>query len=63
MSTEGEIMNYLQFYDLVMEEIHRLTEAAFSGEEYRLVKALAACYELQEYLANRLAALGLEEEF
>jgi len=56
-------MNYLQFYDLVMEEIHRLTEAAFSGEEYRLVKALAACYELQEYLANRLAALGLEEEF
>lgn len=56
-------MNYEQFYDLIQSEEKRLkremsaidclNEASTVG--YRLCKALAACYELQEHLAERLS--------
>ncbi len=47
------------FYDLVVrEEKRRQTQAV--AEDYRLCKALASCYELQDYLAARIALLGAE---
>lgn len=47
-------MDYEQFYDYVMDEKDRLLTQDVKGD-YHLCKALAACYELQEYLANRIA--------
>ena len=44
-----------QFYDRVIEEQRRLTEQALYFDDYRQVKALAALYELQDYLAGRIA--------
>lgn len=49
-------MDYQQFYDFVMQEEARL-KAMDIANDYRLCKALAACYELQEYLANRLGEM------
>ena len=49
-------MDYRQFYDYVMEEEKRLMSLDVL-QDYRLCKALAACYELQEYLANRLGEM------
>ena len=48
-------MDYQQFYDRVMEEQQHLLEIDMYKDDYRLVKALASLYELQDYLANRLA--------
>ncbi len=48
------------FYDLVVREEKRLQKQDIA-EEYRLCKALASCYELQDYLASRIALLGAEE--
>ena len=48
-------MDYLQFYNRVKEEQQRLFEMEMYKDDYRLVKALAALYELQDYLANRIA--------
>ena len=46
-------MDYPQFYDFVVEEQRRLEDMGVDViKEYRLCKALAACYELQDYLAN-----------
>ena len=50
-------MDYEQFYDLVTDEIERL-KAQDIMSDYRLCKALAACYELQEYLAGRLGEMA-----
>ena len=47
-------MYYQQFYDYVVDERDHLLTLDVK-EDYRLCKALAACYELQEYLANRIA--------
>ena len=47
-------MDYEQFYDLVSAEIINLRKTDVA-ENYRLCKVLAACYELQDYLANRIA--------
>ena len=47
-------MDYRQFYDRVMEEIQHLMEIDMYKDDYRLIKALAALYELQDYLANRI---------
>ena len=55
-------MDYEKFYDMVREEIRRLMEMDMYKDDYRLIKALAALYELQDYLANRIAELGMEEE-
>ena len=49
-------MDYRQFYDYVMQEEERL-KAPDVRQDYRLCKALAACYELQEYLANRIGEM------
>ena len=49
-------MDYEQFYDLVTDEIERL-KAQDIMSDYRLCKALAACYELQEYLAGQLGEM------
>ena len=47
-------MDYWKFYDDVVDEIELLKKADVTNN-YQLCKALAACYELQEYLAGRLA--------
>ena len=47
-------MNYQQFYDLIIEEEEILVSQDFK-QNYRLCRALAACYELQEHLANQIA--------
>ena len=49
-------MDYQQFYDFVVQESARLKEKDVAND-YQLCKALAACYELREYLANRIAEL------
>lgn len=49
-------MDYEQFYDFVIREEERLKEMDIIND-YRLCKALAACYELQEYLANQIAEM------
>ena len=49
-------MDYEMFYDFVVREIKRLKQSDVS-ENYSLCKALAACYELQDYLANRLGEM------
>lgn len=54
-------MDYQQFYDRVIEEQKHLMEIDLYKDDYRLIKALAALYELQDYLANRLAELGMED--
>lgn len=45
---------YKIFYDLIVQEKEYL-KGFDTSSEYKLCKALAACYELQEYLSNRLA--------
>ncbi len=47
------------FYDLVIREEKRLLGQDIA-EDYRLCKALASCYELQDYLAARIALLEAE---
>lgn len=56
---ELEREKYTLFYDLVVAEENRIKNEAIA-DNYRLCKALAACYELQDYLANLLA--GYPEE-
>ena len=51
---ELEREKYTLFYDLVVAEEKRIKNDPIA-DNYRLCKALAACYELQDYLANRLA--------
>lgn len=53
-------MDYEQFYDYVVMEQDRLRETD-ALNDYRLCKALAACYELQDYLAGRIAEGETEE--
>lgn len=49
-------MDYEQFYDFVVREEERLKSQDIAND-YRLCKALAACYELQDYLANRIGEM------
>jgi hypothetical protein len=46
-------MDYRAFYDLVVEEKEYLQNFDVT-DDYRLCKALASLYELQDYLANKL---------
>lgn len=46
-------IDYRAGYDFIMELQAELRESELS--DYRIVKALAATYELQDYLANRIA--------
>jgi len=50
---------YKIFYDLIVQEKEYLRNLDISSE-YKLCKALAACYELQDYLSNRLAEHGFD---
>lgn len=61
--TEAEGIRNFQhqlLYKLVMKEEVRLQNMDISGD-YRLCKALAACYELQDHLANCIADESPEE--
>lgn len=49
-------MDYECFYDFVVQEEQHLEKLDIAGD-YRLCKALAACYELQDYLANQIAQM------
>lgn len=55
------LMDYQQFYDRVIEEQKKIAENDLYTDDYRLIKALAALYELQDYLANRMAELELPD--
>lgn len=57
---QREREHYKSFYDLVISEITRLK--GLETTDYRSVKALAACYELQDYLAGQLAQYDGEED-
>ena len=48
-------MDYAEFYDMVQEEKERLMAMDMYKDDYRLVKALAALYQLTDHLAGRLA--------
>ena len=47
---------YESFYNLVVSEIQELRVADVAND-YRLCKALAALYELQDYLAGQIACV------
>ena len=53
-------MEYQQFYNRVIEEQQYLLELDIFADDYKRVKALAALYELQDYLASRMRELGME---
>ncbi len=59
--TEG-IQNFQHklMYELVVQEEKRLQKQDVS-EDYRLCKALAACFELQDYLSNCIAVESPED--
>ncbi len=59
--TEG-IRNFHHklLYDLIIKEEKRIKKLDIS-EDYRLCKALAACFELQDYLANIISVESPEE--
>ncbi len=46
-------MDYQQFYDYVVEEENLLRECEVA-KDYKMCKALAALYELHEYLAGKI---------
>lgn len=58
------MIDYLSLYDLIMELETELqqTEEINESRNYQKVKALSACYELQDFTANRIAELGLERD-
>jgi hypothetical protein len=48
--------------EMLRNELHNGTDlVARPADDYRHIKALAATYELQEYLANRIATTGENE--
>ena len=56
-------MDYEKFYDFVVEEKERLLENGVEIiADYRLCKALAACYELQDHLAGVMSGMVEREE-
>ena len=56
-------MDYEHFFDLVIEEENHLRSMGEGiAKDYQLCKALAACYELHDYLANILAGMEGEPE-
>lgn len=57
LSGISPVARYKIFYDLTVQETEYLRALDISSK-YRLCKALAACYELQDYLSNRLAEYG-----
>ena len=53
------VAQYKIFYDLIVQEKEYLRGLDISSEN-KLCKALAVCYELQDYLSNRLAEYGFD---
>ena len=59
-------MDYEKFYDMVQKEKQHLMETDMYKDDYQLIKTLAALYQLQDYLSNRLAeeiAGGKRDDF
>jgi len=48
--------------DLQRELAGQHHDAEIGCLDYRVIKALAATYELQDYLADRIAAEGLDQD-
>lgn len=61
-------MNYHDAYEMILELEHELQDALrnyppyLDGPDYKTVQALAAAYELHEYVANKVADEDVEEE-
>ena len=55
LRAQDRLVRCVLFYDLVAEERDSLLRMDDTPGDYRLCKALAACYELQDYLANCIA--------
>lgn len=61
-------MNYHDAYKVILELEHELQDALrnyppyLDGPDYKTVQALAAAYELHEYVANKAAGEEYEEE-
>ena len=53
-------MDYEKFLEYTTLELERLKTKDIT-DDYKLCKALAACYELQEYLTNRIAEVELRK--
>ena len=55
-------MDYIALYELLENLIADLqqTEELNESRNYKKVIALSACYELQDFTANKIAELGLE---
>ena len=60
-------MDFAQLYDAIAELQEHLAGQHHDQEvgclDYRVIKALAAAYELQDYLAMRLAVIPTEENW
>lgn len=60
-------MDFAQLYDAIAELQEHLAGQHHDQEvgclDYRVIKALAATYELQDYLAMRLAGIPTEENW
>ena len=59
-------MNLNDLYDAILELQHELSAQHHDAEigclDYRVIKALSATYELQDYLANRIARECLDTD-
>ncbi len=57
---ENRNFHHQLLYELVKKEEERLQKQDISGD-YRLCKALAACFELQDYLSNCITTESPED--
>ena len=59
-------MNLNNLYEAIIELQYELSGQHHDAEidclDYKVIKALAATYELQDYLANRIARECLDED-
>lgn len=59
-------MNLNNLYEAIIELQYELSGRHHDAEigclDYKVIKALAATYELQDYLANRIARECLDED-
>jgi len=55
-------MDYRHFYDLVMEEEDTLRKGDVT-QDYQLCHALSALYQLQEYLAGKIAEARNDDDY
>ena len=59
-------MNLNSLYDAIVELQNKLSTQHHDAEigclDYQVIKTLAATYELQDYLANRIASENLDKD-